>query len=70
MTNGPILKRATLNGLTPRTMRDAERSPYDWLDGFTPRESLSVRLSNLALLFIVVAVVIGACFGFFPGAAP
>lgn len=48
-----MLTRRTLNGRAPRTLRDASRDPYDWIDG--PHKPMTVRAER------VMAWMFGAC---------
>ena len=46
--------RSTLNGLTPRTLRDARRDPYDWWRGSPRPDTRGEQIAG-----VVLAVVIG-----------
>lgn len=50
--------RSTLNDLTPRTMRDARRDPYDWWRGPLRASALPCTPAE-ELAGVVLAVVIG-----------
>ena len=46
--------RSTLNGLAPRTLRDAARDPYDWLQASPRPDTPAEKVAG-----VVLAVVIG-----------
>ena len=49
--------RSTLNGMTPRTLRDARRDPYDWWRGpfrASPRpDTPAERIAGVVLALII-----------------
>jgi hypothetical protein len=47
--------RPPLNGLTPRTMREARRDPYDWWRA-SPRPSTPAEHLAGAIIFIVIMI--------------
>jgi hypothetical protein len=45
--------RATLNGLLPRTLRDAARDPYDWLQVSPRPDTPAEKMAGFVLVLIV-----------------
>ena len=54
-----MISRNTLNGRPPRTMRDASRNPFDWIEHEpAPRRTLT-DAADVALLLIAAATCVG-----------
>jgi hypothetical protein len=49
--------RKTLNALTPRTLRDARRDPYDWWRG--PERSPRPNTAGEQIAGVVLTIIIG-----------
>ena len=51
--------RSTLNGLTPRTMRDARRDPYDWWRGpeRSPRPCTPAEEIAGVVLMLIIGII-------------
>lgn len=52
--------RSTLNGLTPRTMRDARRDPYDWWRGpfkASPRSDTPAEQIAGVVLALIIGII-------------
>ena len=45
--------RSTLNGLTPRTMRDAIRDPWDWLQASPRPDTPAEQIAGVVLALII-----------------
>lgn len=54
--------RSKLNGLTPRTLRDARRDPYDWWRGpaRSPRPDTPAEVMAGVVLTVVIGIVLAA----------
>lgn len=55
--------RSKLNGLTPRTLRDARRDPYDWWRGpfrASPRPCTPAEEIAGVVLAVVIGIVMAA----------
>lgn len=60
-----MLTRATLNAQQPRTLQDAARDPFDWIEGPQPGDSAGRyrRLGNRLMLALVIGAIGAAIFG-------
>lgn len=51
--------RKTLNGLEPRTLRDAEQDPWDWLE--EPDQQDMDPGDQLMLIVVIVTLLLALC---------
>ena len=48
--------RSTLNGLAPRTLRDAARDPWDWLQA-SPRPDTPAEKAAGFVLVLIISII-------------
>lgn len=51
--------RKTLNGLEPRTARDAEQNPWDWIEG--PDEQDMDPGDRMMIIVVCIALALALC---------
>ena len=60
-----MMTRTTTNGLQARTLQDASRDPFDWIEGPQPGDGAwrYERIGNRLMLAIAVAAVLAMFWG-------